>query len=141
MNKKGDAADMRIAIPVWHEQICTVFDFARRLLVVDVDDGIERGSSEVPFEEESITVRARALARLRIDVLICGAISSDLAKMVAGYGIEIVPFIKGLAKEALAAFLTGEIEDPRFLLSGSVPEARQQETFKARPRAAGADRP
>jgi len=31
------------------------------------------------------------------------------------------------------AFLTGEIDESRFLLSGSGPEARQQEAFKARP--------
>ncbi len=36
-------------------------------------------------------------------------------------------------------FLTGEIDGPRFLLFGSGLEARQQEAFKTRPPAAGAD--
>ena len=132
---------MKVAIPVWHGRVSTVFDFARRLLVVDVDDACETNASELPFEEESLTARARALARLRIDVLICGSISSDMATMVASNGIEIVPFVKGPVKEVLVAFLADEIDDPQFLLSGSVPEARQQEAFKARPPAAGADYP
>ena len=132
---------MRVAIPVWRGQVCTVFDFARRVLVVDMDDAGKRHSSEVSFDEESMTARVRTLSRLRTDVLICGAISSDLAKMVAGYGIEIVPFVKGPVEEVLAAFLTGEIDDPRFLLSGSGPESRQQKAFKGRTPAAGSDRP
>jgi len=132
---------MRVAIPVWRGQVCTVFDFARRLLVVDVDDAGERCSSEIPFDEESMTARVRHLSRLRTETLICGAISSDLAKMVAGYGIEIVPFVKGPVEEVLAAFLSGEIEDPRFLLSGSGPESRQQKAFKGRPPSATSDRP
>ncbi len=132
---------MRVAIPVWRGQVCTVFDFARRVLVVEMDDAGKRSSSEIPFEEESMTARVRTLSRLRTEILICGAISSDLAKMVAAYGIEIVPFVKGPVEEVLAAFLAGEIDDPRFLLSGSGPESRRQKAFKGRPPAAGSDRP
>jgi hypothetical protein len=61
--------------------------------------------------------------------------------MVAGYGIEIVPFVKGPVEEVLAAFLSGKIDDPRFLLSGSGPESRQQSAFKGRPPSAASDRP
>lgn len=132
---------MRVAIPVWRGQVCTVFDFARRLLLVDVDDAGEKCSSEVPFDEESMTARVRQLSRLRTEILVCGAISSDLAKMVAGYGIEIVPFVKGPVEEVLAAFLSGEIDDPRFLLSGSGPESRHQNAFKGRPPSAASHRP
>jgi len=131
---------MRVAIPVWRGQVSTVFDFARRLLIVDVDDVHETNASEVPFEEESLTTRVRSLSRLGTDVLICGSISCDLATMVASNGIEIVPFVKGPANEVLAAFLAGEIDHPRFLLSGSVRESREKEEFKARPLRGGADR-
>ena len=132
---------MRVAIPVWCGQVSTVFDFARRLLVVDVDDARETDTSEFPFEEESLRARVRTLSRLGTEVLICGSISRDMATMVASNGIEIVPFVKGPVTEVLAAFLADEIDDPRVLLSGSVPEARQQEAFKAHPPAASADYP
>ncbi len=123
---------MRVAMPVWRGQISTVFDFARRLLVVDVDDGVETTASEFSFDEESLTSRVRTLSRLGTEVLICGSISRELAAMVASSGIDIVSFVKGPAKEVLAAFLAGELDDQRFLLSGSDPEARQKESFKAR---------
>ena len=132
---------MKVAIPVWHGRVSTVFDFARRLLVVVVDVARDTNASEVPFEEESLTARVKTLSRLGTEVLICGSISCDIATMVASNGIEIVPFVKGPVTEVLVAFLADEIDDPRFLLSGSVPEARQQEAFKARPPAAGADYP
>jgi len=42
---------MRVAIPVWRGQVCMVFGFARRMLVVDTDDAGERCSSEIPLDE------------------------------------------------------------------------------------------
>jgi len=139
LKENGAGAHMRIAIPVWHGQVSTVFDFARRLLVVDVDDVHEMYKSEVSFEPESLIARVRTLHRLETDVLICGSISRDVAAMVASNGIEIVPFVKGPVDEVLAAFLADQIDDPRFLLSGSALEARQQETFKTNSSTVDAD--
>ncbi|MCK4727856.1 MAG: NifB/NifX family molybdenum-iron cluster-binding protein [Desulfobacterales bacterium] len=109
---------MKVAIPAWAGQVSTVFDFAHSLLLVELHSGKEVGRSEIPLDEYPSILRAGILSRLGVKVLICGAISRSLATVVAGYGIEIIPFVSGMVDEVLDAYLTGRLAEARFLLPG-----------------------
>ncbi len=116
---------MKVAIPVWSDQVSTVFDFARHLLLVELDDGNEIGRSKHPFQEGSPIFRAKKLSRFGVEVLICGAISRPLARIVASHGIEIIPFVSGTVNDVLNAYLTGRLADSRFCLPGCRPGTRR----------------
>ncbi|MCK4388797.1 MAG: NifB/NifX family molybdenum-iron cluster-binding protein [Desulfobacterales bacterium] len=109
---------MKVAIPAWAGQVSTVFDFARSLVLVEVHGGKEANRSQIPLDEGPSILRAGVLSRLGVKVLICGAISRSLATVVAGYGIEIIPFVSGMVDEVLDAYLTGRLAEARFLLPG-----------------------
>lgn len=109
---------MKVAIPVWAGQVSTVFDFTHSLLLVELHSGKEASRSEIPLDESPSLSRAGILSRLGVNVLICGAISRSLATVVAGYGIEIIPFVTGMVDEVLDAYLTGRLADARFFLPG-----------------------
>ena len=109
---------MRVAIPVWNERISPVFDAAGHLLVVDIEDGVERIRREEAIQESLPPRRARRLVELGVDVLICGAISRPLASMLASSGVTVIPWTAGPVNDVVAAYLKGRLPDPRWMMPG-----------------------
>jgi predicted Fe-Mo cluster-binding NifX family protein len=109
---------MRIAIPSWNDRVSPVFDAARRLVVVDIENGLERARHQESLQEELPTRRARQLAQLGVNVLICGAISRLLAALLAASGITLIPWTAGPVDEVLTAYLAGRLPDPRWTMPG-----------------------
>ena len=114
---------MKIAIPVYGDYVSNVFDFAHRLLLVDIEDGRETQRREV--ELESLPQRAAQLKALGVDVLVCGAVSRLLAGMVTQSGIEVLPFVTGRVDNVLGAYMTGQLIRPEFSMPGCWPGARK----------------
>jgi hypothetical protein len=82
---------MRVAIPFFDGRISPVFDTARRLLLVDIEGGREVWRTEQIVEEPELGPRARRVAELGADVLICGAISWPLEVMLLSARVEVIP--------------------------------------------------
>ena len=116
---------MKLAIPIWNDRVSSAFDFAHRILLVDVENDRETGRSEIPFPPESDPEKANRLKTLGVEVLICGAISRSLASQVRASGIKVLPYVVGQADEVLKAYLTGRLIQPQFALPGSWPGARK----------------
>jgi predicted Fe-Mo cluster-binding NifX family protein len=114
----------KIALPIRDGYVSPAFDFARRLLVVEFEDAREAGRSEIALVPETNAQRAARLVELQVQLLICGAISRDLAQWLLGAGIEILPYVSGLIDEVLKAYVTGQLTEPRFVLPGCWPGAR-----------------
>lgn len=115
----------KIAIPVWQGQVSTVFDFARDLLLIEIDGQREIDRSQTDLPEEPIQQRAARLKNLGADVLICGAISRPLAFMITGSGIEVLPYVTGCIDEVLNAYLAGQLAKQQFLMPGCKAGARK----------------
>ncbi len=116
---------MKIAIPIWNGCVSSAFDFAHRLLLIDVENGSEISRSEISLSQESIPQKAGRLKDLRVDVLICGAISRSLAFLVAASEIEILPYVLGPVDEILKAYLAGQLGQSKFAMPCSWPGARK----------------
>ena len=109
---------MRVAVPVSAERVSPVFDVAERLVLVDLEGPSELRREEVPLREQDLAQRARHLAQLGVDVLICGAISQPLETMLLAAGVEVVPHICGDLEAVLEAFRSGELENETFVMPG-----------------------
>jgi len=120
---------------VWQDSVSTVFDFASKLLLIDVQERQETKRSEIILPDEPMPHRVARLKSLGVDVLICGAISRPLAFMVAGSGIEVLPYVSGRIDEVLSAYLTGQLMQQRFLMPGCKAGARKG--FRGRGRGQG----
>jgi predicted Fe-Mo cluster-binding NifX family protein len=116
---------MKIAISVWNGFVSSVFDFAHKLLLVDIENGHELNRSEVTLIPESAPQRAGRLKSLGVDVLICGAISRPLMYMLTGSGIEVLPYVTGRVDELLLAYMTGRLGQQQFILPGFWSGARK----------------
>jgi len=116
---------MKIAMPIYRDNVSNVLDFARRLLLVDIENAKVVNRSEVALESQSLPQRAGNLKNLGVDVLICGAISQALANMVTASGIQVLPYVNGRVNDVLEAYLTGQLAKPQFSMPGCWPGARE----------------
>lgn len=114
---------MKIAIPVVESMVSTSFDFARDMMVADIDQ--EQGQvlerKVVRLQQSDPCMRVRQLMDHKVDVLICGAISRMLAGHVNTRQIQIVPFIRGSVDDVLNAYLNGSLTRKCFRLPGPMP--------------------
>jgi len=116
---------MKIAIPIYNDSVSSVFDFAHRLLLVEIENGKEVNRSDVALESQSLPQRLGQLKSLEVDVLVCGAISRILANMVTASGIQLLPYVTGRVNDVLQAYLTGQLAKPQFSMPGCWPGARE----------------
>ena len=114
----------KIALPVWSEQICIVFDFAQSLLVVEIENTSEISRKYYALTGEPPLFRARRLRNLGVQTLICGALSHPLLAILRSYGITVIPYICGHVDEVLHAYMKGDLSKPYFRLPGCPSYAR-----------------
>ncbi len=109
---------MRIGIAVWRGRISPVFDVAGNLLLVDAQEGREACREEVAVEASGLVARAKRVAELSTNVLICGAISWPLEAMLVSAGVRVIPQTCGPVEDVLRAFLSGQLTEQAFLMPG-----------------------
>ena len=109
---------MNVAMPIWNGRVSPVFDTARRLLIVQFEDGAEVARAEKAIGQDPLPRRAATLAELNVDVLLCGAVTRPLSTMLSGAGVTVVPFVSGGIDEVLDAFIEGRLSDPRLCMPG-----------------------
>jgi predicted Fe-Mo cluster-binding NifX family protein len=131
---------MKIAIPVCAEAIASTADFARELVVADCEGSREVHWARFDLQETLPANRAKRIARLGVEILICGAISRPLATLLQESGVQVVPLVSGSVDNVLSAFLTDRLDEPRFLLPGCTPDDRRG-LFCSRARLATKDSP
>lgn len=116
---------MKAGLSVWKGRISPVFDVSRRLLVVEIADGAEVGRAEHDLAVETPPARARRLAELGVDVLICGAVSRPLEAALAARDVHVIAQTCGDVEDVLRAFAAGRLNGPVFLMPGCVGRRRQ----------------
>jgi predicted Fe-Mo cluster-binding NifX family protein len=109
---------MKVALTVWEDRISPVADSARQLLVADIGDQTIRDRQLEHFDIESPFDRARKLVELQVRTFICGAISNFYANLVEGYGIRLIPFIRGEVDDVLDSYLQKSLLGQKFRMTG-----------------------
>jgi predicted Fe-Mo cluster-binding NifX family protein len=106
---------MRLAVPIWGDRVSPLFDVARRLFLVEVEDGRVASTME---HDVAATDRVACATHLGVDLLICGAVSRELERRLVAAGVEVVPNVCGSVEEVVHAFLTRTLVDDRFAMPG-----------------------
>ena len=100
---------MKVAIAPLGGRLAPVFDVAASLLLVDSGSGSSPGREEHMLAATDPLERAREVARLGADVLICGAISWPLELALSSAGVEVIPYVCGELEDVLKAFGQGQL--------------------------------
>jgi predicted Fe-Mo cluster-binding NifX family protein len=128
---------MRVAVTVWEDSVSTVCDFCSRLLIVDIEANEARNPLPLTFETQVWPTRVNRLRELGVGVLLCGAVSRPLERLLATAGIEVIAWLCGSVEEILRAYLDGGLSDIRFILPGFGPRSGCMQGRNGRHRGAG----
>jgi predicted Fe-Mo cluster-binding NifX family protein len=109
---------MKMALTVWGNRISPVFDAARMLVVVEIENAKIISRHYEPFYPEVPTRLAARLVEMNVAVLICGAISAMPANIIEANGIKLIPFITGNTEEVIDAYVKNVPFMPAFLMPG-----------------------
>lgn len=109
---------MKLGLAVWNGRISPVFDAAKHLLVLEVENGQVVSRLEHGMGTDEPLQKAARLTELGIEALVCGAVSRPLAETIAARGIRLIPFVAGGTEEVLAAFLAGALPNPDMAMPG-----------------------
>lgn len=116
---------MKIAVPVWDRSVSPVLDTARRLSVFDVENGVVVKTSEVPVggsESREMAKQVAGYAR----VLICGALSNQLASHLTTLGVTVYPWLMGNVEQLIGIVAAGRIPGPEYTMPGCHGQHRKQ---------------
>ncbi len=109
----------RIAITHHLGYVSPVFDVARSLVNVSLQDGREHSREQITLDQSDPFLRAQELKNMGIDVVVCGTISQICHMALLSKGIRVIPSVRGRLEEVLSAFLEGTLEDAKYLMPGS----------------------
>jgi len=109
---------MRAGFTVWNERIAPVFDTAGQIHMVDAMSGRIMGEMHTYLPLDSPAGKAMRLAELRVDELVCGAISYPMRAMVVAYGIRVYPFVTGPLDQIVRAWLTNTLGAAMYAMPG-----------------------
>lgn len=124
----------RVALATWNGRISPVFDVARQVLMVNIENGrvVSQFEEKLPGTEPQ--AQADRLSAHGPQVLICGAISQTMAAMLAAKDVRVIPFTAGSVEEVLAAWLAGSLPDPALSMPGCCGRMRRCRGGNARRR-------
>lgn len=111
-------ASVLIAIPIAQERISPLLDAAARLLLVTRRRGKEVARKEVVLSPQSPEELARSVAELRVDVLLCAALSEPLLRALERRGVQVQPHLCGETEAVLQAFCCNRLNRPEFRMPG-----------------------
>ncbi len=109
---------MRIAIPIWDNKVSPVLDSASRLLIVETESRNVASRFEISLDEFDLSRRFFRFQNMKIDILICGAVSHAFSRMLTASGVNVISEISGYVEEVLRAYLHEQLFNPEFLMPG-----------------------
>jgi predicted Fe-Mo cluster-binding NifX family protein len=108
----------RVAVTICNGRISPVFEVARRLLLLEVEDGRVIGRREEPLECADPGQQTSRLSYFQPNVLICGAIQRPQFNLLTACGIRVVPFVAGEAEAVITAHLDGSLTGAAWSMPG-----------------------
>jgi predicted Fe-Mo cluster-binding NifX family protein len=122
---------MMIAIANRQGCISPVFDVSDKLCLVRIENGKELQRENVLLKNRNPFTRAKEMADIGVELLICGAVSHALETALISVGIRVIGFVCGDLENVLGAFLRGQLTGRGFFLPGCFGK-RQRHRFQYR---------
>ena len=109
---------MKIAVTIWEDRVSPVMDTAQQLLVVEIEGDTVINDMIVDIPPLHFLQKARMIAELGVNTLICGAVSRPMEEVVTAMGVNIIPWIKGDVQQVINAYIHGTILNEQYMLPG-----------------------
>jgi predicted Fe-Mo cluster-binding NifX family protein len=116
---------MKVALTIWNNRVAPVFDVTASAMIVDIQNESVASRATFDLSGQAAADKMATIAQMGAEVLICGAISNPAMAVAHECGIELNAFIAGDADEVLAAWIRGDLADPRYAMPGCQIESGQ----------------
>lgn len=98
---------MKVGVTIWEDRISPVFDAARILMVVEIEECRQVSRQLLPCRPSRLAEFLGLLEELGVQELICGAISNGPAGELEAREIGLIPFIAGMVEPVLKEYTVG----------------------------------
>lgn len=109
---------MKLAICTWNELVAPVFDVSESVMIVNVSSGKVKTRKREDFSDLDHLAMIRRLSDLKIETLICGAISRPWHDIVTAWDIQIISYVSGPVKQVLDVLLSDSMNMQKFMMPG-----------------------
>ena len=99
---------MRVAVPLFGEDVAPRFGFADNFLVADIEDKKVTSAQRIENSERGWANRLNKLRKLGVEVLLCGGFNRSFIPLAEDLGIGVLAGLAGDAFQAVAAFARGD---------------------------------
>lgn len=96
-----------------------MLDYSSCFIIAVLDEKHVSGRLELPICADPPELLLRVLKNFQIDVVICGAVSSELHTFLTLHGIEVIPCVRGRIDKVISAYSEGKLKYKEFHLPGS----------------------
>jgi predicted Fe-Mo cluster-binding NifX family protein len=127
----------RLALPVWESRISPVFDSAKHLWILEINDGVINLVEKISLAGTDLLLLGLRLTQMEVRAVICGAISHPLTNLLEASKIQVFSFVKGEVEKVIEAFLAGNLELREYRMAGS---RKNQVDFASPPDLSGLDK-
>ncbi len=119
----------RVAITVWEGRVSPVFDVSREAVILTVEDMAVTDRCQVSIQAPTPRLKLDRIAALRVQTLICGAISEPLHRELTAVGVNVQSFVAGEIDQVIGSFVTGNLPSQVLTMPGC---RGQQNRFRHR---------
>ena len=109
---------MRVGFSCWENRIAPVFDTAHSLRIVETESGKIVRETDENLPDGPPMQTALDLAEMRLDALVCGAISGALHTQILAYGIHVIPFVAGDLQQVVYAWISHRLDPSSYAMPG-----------------------
>ncbi len=99
-----------VAIPVYRERVSPLLDVSRKYAIFEIVDNEMKQKLLVELHAESEPLRIDKLKELGVSVIICGAISDFVTRLVLGRGIRLISWVNGPVDEIIELYTGDALE-------------------------------
>ena len=99
-----------IAIPEFQERVSPLLDEARRFVLLEISGGRVAQRTTVSLNAESAALRVAKLREIGVTVIISGAVSGYLARLISESSLRHYSWVSGPVDEVIEAYLAGKLK-------------------------------
>ncbi len=109
---------MKIAIPSRENRVSPVLDSAENFIVIDVENNGAVSKDSTTLVAMNLWHRVGQIAKLGLDVLICGSVTQSLLENLSVTKVKIIPNVCGDVDTILNDYLAGKDIRKTFKMPG-----------------------
>jgi predicted Fe-Mo cluster-binding NifX family protein len=121
---------MKLALSTWNNLVAPVFDVSGTVMVVKISSGRIKTRKSEDISGMDNLARIRLLCNLKIEILVCGAISKPWHDILTAWDIQIISYVSGNVEEVLRSLLKNNFNPHKLYMPGC-PKSIQDQNLEA----------